>query len=392
MTAKTYKLMIVAGEPSGDAHAAKLVAKLREREPDAAFEFFGATSNALRAENVEETVNADEFAIVGLPEIARALPMFLSAFGKLKTAARNRRPDAAILVDFPEFNLKLARSLKKLGIPVVYYISPQLWAWRKYRISTIRRDVDLLLTILPFEKAWYAERGVHHVEHVGNPMASEVYPAVSRVDFRRKHAVDPNAKLIALLPGSRGKEISRILPVMLETAALMQKRDASLRFVVPLAATRKSGEVDAAISTLRSKGISSPADLIVVQNETYDAVSASDAAAVTSGTATLETALLGTPLVVVYKGSSFNYRILRPLIDVEHFGLVNLIAGKRLAKEMIQDDCRPEPLAEELFRLMTPQINEEMRGELAIVKEKLGGGGASERAASRILELLNRIG
>ena len=179
----------------------------------------------MREENVETVVANENLAIVGLPEIARALPMFLGVFRKLKKSAATRRPDAVILIDFPEFNLKLAKSLKKSGLKVIYYISPQLWAWREYRVKTIKSYVDLLLAILPFEKQWYAARGFERVEFVGNPLAREVTAKLSRAEFRAKHKIDSNQPLIALLPGSRHKEITRILPVLLQTATAMRRKN-----------------------------------------------------------------------------------------------------------------------------------------------------------------------
>jgi lipid-A-disaccharide synthase len=212
---REYKIMIVAGEASGDAHAAKLVRALRAASPDDRFDFFGAGSTNLRAAGVETIVNADDMSVIGLPEIARALPMFLRAFQVLKKAAVGRRADAVILVDFPDFNLKLAKALKKRGLRIIYYISPQLWAWRKYRLRTIRKYVDLLLTILPFEKDWFAEHGVNHVEYVGSPLAREVHANTSKEEFCARNELNIGKPIIALLPGSRQKEISRILPTMI---------------------------------------------------------------------------------------------------------------------------------------------------------------------------------
>ena len=384
--------MIVAGEASGDAHAAKLVKALQEDFPSVNFEFFGAVSHKMREAGVEQTVNTDDFSIVGLPEIARALPMFWKAFKTLKKEAVRRKADAVILVDFPDFNLKLAKSLKKEGLKIIYYISPQLWAWRKYRVKTIAKYVDLLLAILPFEKEWYAGQGVSHVEYVGNPLAKEVYSKLSKAEFCSKFNLDENSPIIALLPGSRHKEISRILPVMLETACLMVEKKQGLQFVVALPSTRKISEVKTAEAEILKKGLALPTNLLTVQNETREALNASDAAAVTSGTATLETAIIGTPLAIVYKSSPLNYKLLRPLINVEHFGLVNLIAKERLAKEFIQDDFTPTTLSQELFRLLKPKTNKQMREKLAEVVETLGRGGASKRAAAAImLELKHNV-
>lgn len=378
------EIMIVAGEPSGDAHAAKLVRAIRELAPGEEFEFFGAASHKMREAGVEEIVNADDFSIVGLPEIARALPMFLKAFRKLKQSAAARKPSAVVLVDFPDFNLKLAKALKKQGLKVIYYISPQLWAWRKYRVKTIEKYVDMVLTILPFEKDWYQKQGISHVEFVGNPTVREVHTKMTKEQFCARHNLDTAKPVIALLAGSRHKEIVRILPPMLETAALMAERNPEMQFVVALAGTRHTEEVAEA----KRKIPNLPKNLSVVKGETFEALNASDAAAVTSGTATLETALIGTPMAIVYKTSALNYKLLRPLISVEHFGLINLIAEERLAKELIQDDFTPETLSAELYRLLDPAENKSMRARLKAVTDRLGHGGASKRAAQFILDVI----
>lgn len=379
MTNRPLRLMIVAGEASGDAHAARLVGAIREKQPDA--EFFGSAGPLMRAAGVEAVVEADGLSIVGLAEIGRALPMFLKAMRKLRAAAAGRMPDAAILVDFPDFNLKLARHLSRAGIKVVYYISPQLWAWRKYRISTIRKYVDLLITILPFERGWYAAHGVDHVEYVGNPLVREVQATRSRTEFCDDHGLDPKRPLISLLPGSRQKEIARILPVILDAAAMLLENNPHSQFIIPLADDRHLISIRGAID--RSK-----LNVGVVPGETYDALAASDAAAVTSGTATLEAGILGTPMVVVYKTSPVNYKILEPMIDVPHYGLINLIADERIATELIQGDLTAARLCGELIRLLDPAVNTTMRDRLRKAAAKLGKGGASKRAADAILKLL----
>ncbi len=379
--------MIVAGEASGDAHAARLV---REMQSSGSFdfEFFGAVSHDLRAAGVEEIVDADHLSVVGLFEIARVLPMFWRAFRKLRDAAVKRRADAVILVDFPEFNLKLARSLSRRGIRVIYYISPQIWAWRTYRLRAVRRYVDLLLTILPFEETWYRERGFSKVEYVGNPTIHEIAAESSREEFCGRHGLDPDRPVISLLPGSRHKEIVRILPPMLQAAAEMSAKRPELQFVIVLAASRSDDEVTEAF--VRSGTARGAVNVTVVKGETHDALNASDAAAVTSGTATLETAVIGTPLAIVYKTSPLNYKLFRPLISVEHFGLINLIAGERIAAEMIQDDFTPSGLARELARLLEPDTNAAFRRKLAEATRKLGSEGASKRAAQAIIGFLGR--
>ncbi len=375
--------MVVAGEASGDAHAAKLVRELRRLEPDTEFEFFGAAGPKLREVGVEAVVQSDEFSVVGVAEIGRALPMFLRAFRKLKDAAKREIPDAVVLVDFPDFNLKLAKSLKKQGFTIVYYISPQLWAWRKYRISSIRKYVDLLISILPFEKEWYAKQGVNSVEFVGHPLSNEVRASRTKTEFCDHHRMDRSKPIVALLPGSRQKEIGSILPVMLETAASITARNPEVQFVVPIVAGRNRAAVDRAMHQGPSN-----VSITVVVGETYDALNASDAAAVTSGTATLETGIIGTPMVIVYKGTALNYALLRPLISVEHFGLINLVAGERIAAELIQNDLTPDKLRDELLRLMESRENTQMCERLKQVRDKIGVGGASKRAAESILRLI----
>ncbi|MGB7202980.1 MAG: lipid-A-disaccharide synthase [Pyrinomonadaceae bacterium] len=371
------KIMIVAGEDSGDGHAAKLVNALRNSRENLRFEFFGSAGPKMRAAGVEATVEADRLSIVGLAEIGRALPMFLRVMKKLRVAAADQKPDIAVLVDFPDFNLRLAKHLKKNGIKIVYYISPQLWAWRKYRISTIKKYVDLMLTILPFEKDWYREHGVEHVEYVGSPLAREIHADRSKDEFCRDHELDPSKPIIAILPGSRRKEIAHILPIMLDVTR--NERFYATQFVLALATEK---HVEYVKENFETDG------LIVVNGETYDALNASDAAAVTSGTATLEAGIIGTPMVIVYKTSAVNYKLLEPLIDVPHYGLINLIAGKRLVTELIQDDFTVQTLANELMRLSPRDVNATMRAELKIAADKLGHGGASKRAAEAILKLL----
>jgi lipid-A-disaccharide synthase len=380
--------MLVAGEASGDGHGARLVEAIRQAVPGREVHFFGSAGPRMRAAGVEAVVQADELAIMGLPEIVRSLPMFLGAFRKLTLSAAAARPDVVVLIDFPEFNLKLAKSLKRKGIRVVYYISPQLWAWRKYRRHAISRYVDLLLTILPFEADWYRERGITNVRFVGNPLTNEVRPRSDRAQFCARHGLDPARPIVALLPGSRHKELTRILPGML-TAAALQERSEILQFVIALASTRRKAEVESVLRQMRQKGEKTPRAVAVVKDETYDLLYAADAAAVASGTATLEAGLAGVPMAVVYKASGFNYRLVRPLINVEHFGLINLIAGKRVVKEFIQDDFTPEALAAELERLLDSETNARVRSELREVAGKLGTGGASRRAAEAILELID---
>ena len=380
--------MIVAGEPSGDAHAAALVDALRNAEPNSELEFFGATGPLMRAAGVESVVQSDQLAILGLLEIGLALPKFWRAYESLKRAALERMPDAVILVDWPDFNLKLARALHRRGLKIIYYISPQLWAWRGYRARSIERNVDLLLSILPFEKDWYADRGIDQVEYVGHPLAGEVRARHDRAEFSRQLKLDPKLPIISLLPGSRRKELERILPPMLEAAALISARHPQVQFVVVVAPGRSSDEIRDIVRAQRATPEPLPACLHIVSGQSREALAASDAAAIASGTATLEAALLGTPMVVVYKESLINWHTLGRLITVDHYGLVNLVADERVATELMQDDLNGERLASELLLLLDEQTNENVRERLREAANQLGEGGASQRAAETILAAL----
>jgi lipid-A-disaccharide synthase len=388
MNSDARRLMIVTGEPSGDAHGAALVHALRATATEP-LEIFGATGPLLRAAGVDSIITSDDLAIMGIVEVGRVLPKFWNAYKTLKRAALERQPDAVILVDWPEFNFRLARALHRRGLKIIYYISPQLWAWRSYRLRTIKRDVDLLLAILPFEKEWYSTRGVDHVEFVGHPLAGEVRATHDRAEFCRQAKLDPKLPIISLLPGSRRKELERILPPMLEAAALISARQPEIQFVVVVAPSRSSDEVRELARAARGTPLPLPSCLHIATGSTREALAASDVAAVASGTATLEAALLGTPMVVVYKESMINWHTLGRLITTEHFGLVNLIAGEEVATELMQDDLNGESLANELLLLLEPGRNREARERLSEVADQLGEGGASDRAAQRILEFLD---
>ena len=315
---------------------------------------------------------------MGIVEVGRVFQKFLKAFRKLKAAAVERSPDAVILVDWPELNLRLASSLHRRGLKVVYYISPQLWAWRPRRIRNIKRDVDLLLSILPFEAEWYKARDVDHVEFVGHPLSGEVEARFGREEFCRRNDLDPARRIVSFLPGSRIKELQRILPPMIEAIKQLRSARPDVQAVVVVAPSRSIKEIQEITST----------NIKLVEQQTREALAASDAAAVASGTATLEAALLETPMVVVYKESPINWHTLGRLITVEHYGLVNLVAGREIAKELMQDELTGENLANELLKLLDPNTNKSIKERLRAVGLKLGAPGASQRAAEMIVKFL----
>jgi lipid-A-disaccharide synthase len=319
---------------------------------------------------------------MGIVEVGRVFQKFIKAFRKLKAAAIERSPDAVVLVDWPEFNLRLASSLHRRGLKVIYYISPQLWAWRPRRIRNIKRDVDLLLSILPFEAEWYRARDVDHVEFVGHPLSGEVKARFGRDEFCRRHDLDPARPIISFLPGSRIKELQRILPPMVEAIKQLRAGRPDIQAVVVVAPSRTVEETREILSQHDAQEIN------LVQHQTREALAASDAAAIASGTATLEAALLETPMVVVYKESPINWHTLGRLITVEHYGLVNLVAGREIARELMQDQLTGETLANELLKLLEPETNKAMRESLRDVGHRLGEPGASQRAAGVISRFL----
>ena len=373
--AAATRLMMVAGEASGDRHGAHLIEALRAQS-DSAWEVFGSGGAEMRAAGVETLVDIRELAIMGLPEIVRALPNFWRVFQQLRAAARERRPALVILVDWPEFNLRLAKALHRDGHRVIYYISPQVWAWRTYRIRTIRRAIEKMLVILPFEKAFYESHGVE-VDYVGHPLQGSLRVTEDRQAFCRRHGLDPDRPILAFLPGSRHSELRSILPPLLETIAALHQRHPAWQTVLPLA------------PTVGREAIPLLPELRMIEGETINAVAAADLAIVASGTATLETALLGTPLIIVYRASTLNWRLFHPMIRVPYVGLPNLIAGRQIAPELLQDELTVDRLQAEIEGLLgNPARLAEMRRDLAEVQQSLGSGDASSRAAQRILELL----
>jgi lipid-A-disaccharide synthase len=375
---KKIKFMIVAGEASGDKHAAHLIEALRELRPEIQFEIFGSGGEEMRSAGGETLVDARELAIMGALEVASALPKFLRVFRELREAANIRKPDAVILVDFPEFNLRLAKKLKRDGHRVLYYISPQVWAWRSYRVKQIKRDVERMLVILPFEKAFYEEHGVE-VDYVGHPLLDSVKVTSSRAEFCQKNQLDGTKEVIALLPGSRRKEVSYILPPMLEAARECYQKNPEWQFMIPLAKT-----IDREVVTAM---LGDTANVKIIEGDTYNAVNAADLAVVASGTATLETAIIGTPMIICYRASSLNWKLFTPLIKVPFVGMPNLIAGRVVAPEILQDQLTGANLSLEINAMLSdPSRLQKARLDLRKVRENLGEANASQRAAQVILE------
>lgn len=373
------KILVSAGEASGDRYAAELVGELRKRLPDA--EFFGCAGPRLREQGVRAVVKTESLAVVGIFEVLAHIPRIYGEFRKLIGAARREKPDLAILTDAPDFNLRVAAKLRKQGIPIVYYVAPQVWAWRSWRVKKLRRLLDLLLCIFPFEEDWFNQRGVRTV-FVGHPLTQVVEPSVDRAEFLRRYGLDDAKPVLALLPGSRRGEAERHLPAVLGAFDLLTAKH-GVQAVLPASST--TGE---AFFRQRISGRS----VTIVENDTHNALAHCDLALVASGTATVEAALLGAPMVVFYRVTPASWLVGKLLVRVPFYSMVNLLAEKRLVPELIQEDCTAERLAEEADKLLSDAARrEEMRAELGEIRRRLQAErAASEKAAEVVCDRLER--
>ncbi|HET8666380.1 MAG TPA: lipid-A-disaccharide synthase [Terriglobales bacterium] len=374
--------LISAGEASGEAYGAQLLAAIRRTLPKA--EFFGLGGQRMRNAGCHTIVDTRNVAVVGLAEVVSHLPKIYANFRRLLRAADEKRPTAAILIDFPDFNFRLARQLHRRGIPVFYFVSPQIWAWRQGRIKLVQKYVQKMLVIFPFEEQFYRERGVE-VDYVGHPLADVPQPAISRDNFALDNGLNPKNQWIALMPGSRRKEVVMNLPEMLTSAKLLMNDSAmhledGYQFMIPVAPTLD----EAWLRSLHQK--SRDADVPVVF--THDAratLAHARAAIVASGTATVEAALIGTPFVMVYRVSDLTWKLGRRLVKVPHFGMVNLIAGREVIPEVVQTDFTADTVVRQLRKILPDGPDRtSMLNALTEVRNKLHPfGGAEETAADR---------
>jgi len=372
------EIMLVVGEASGDAHGARLVQALHRR--DSQVKIYGVAGEQLRRSQFEELFNVSQLTGMGLVELATNLRNVWRAYALLKRTLKVRRPNLLILIDFPEFNLRLARFAKSLGIPVLYYVSPQIWAWRKNRVRQIARWVDHMAVIFPFEADFYERHGVK-VSFVGHPLLETVKADTGREETLAKLGLDPERPVIALLPGSRHGEVTRHVPPMRE-AAVQLARECNAQFLCVRAATIDGAELR---SLLNGTGVRIP----IVEEDRYGAVHASDIAWTASGTATVEIALLGRPMIIMYRLSWLTYLIARWLVRVDHIGMVNLIAGERLMPELIQRDVNPERIvAETRILLDDAKMRTGITDKLAKLRQRLGTPGAAERVAELAFSIM----
>lgn len=375
----TESFLLSAGEASGDNYGAQLIQALQQLTPGK--KFFGMGGERMRSARCELLVNASEVAVVGLAEVVTHLPAIRRKFNALVSEAKKRRPEAAVLIDFPDFNLRLARKLHHLGIPVFYFISPQVWAWRSGRVKQIQKYVRKMIVIFPFEQEFYKRHGVD-VTYVGHPLAYAPETSISREDFAGRYSLDPAKQWIALLPGSRKKEVQMNLPPMLEAA---RQLGTSYEYVLPIASTL---EGDWLRQQFHSAGIA-----IKISVNSRLTVRHSRAAVVASGTATVESALAGTPFVVVYRLAPLTWLFGRPLVKLDTFAMVNLIAGKKVVPELIQQDFTAANVVHALNALLPEgERRRQMLADLQDVRAKLRDAGNSEDPALRAArEILNAL-
>jgi lipid-A-disaccharide synthase len=374
------RVMVSCGEASGDLYAGALVEALRAREPD--IDVFGFGGDKLQAAGGRLIGDFRGLAVTGIIEVLKILPDSFAMMRRLVDAAQRERPDVLVVIDYPDFNFRLMAAVRRLGVPIVYYVSPQLWAWRPGRIQTMKALVDRVLPIFPFEQEMYQAEGMD-VRFVGHPLVDLAVAHESRETFAARHDLDPARPILGLLPGSRPNELNRLVPVLAAAVPRIASAVAGTQFVV----ARAPHLTDSFFAPFLGMG----APVRIVEGHTDDVLAASDAVITASGTATVQTAIHGKPMVVVYRLSPVTYKLGKPLVRVSMYSMVNLVAGERVVEELIQEACTPEAVAREAVDLLTNETRAaEMKEQLAVVRQRLGESGASQRAADAVLEIARR--
>jgi lipid-A-disaccharide synthase len=378
------KVMLMSGEASGDLHGANLAREIQNQDPS--ITLYGVGSVRMKEAGVQMLADASEISVVGITSVITHFRSIYRVYAKLKRFLNEERPDLLVLIDFPDFNIMLGKAARKLGIPVLYYISPQVWVWRKGRIKTLAGLVKTMIVVFPFEVPLYEKAGVD-VRFVGHPLTDVVQSALTKEQAKDDLGLAADRRTVALLPGSRKSEIVHLLPDMLKAARILLSRFSDLQFVLPIAPTLGQGFVRAFISQ-------DDIPVRVINGRVYDVLKAADVALVASGTATLETGLMAVPMAIVYKISALNYFIITKLVrGVQDVGLVNIVAGRRIVPELVQNESTPENMADAITAMLNdPIYYNRIYDSLAEVKTLLGEPGASKRAASVVGELLAQAG
>ena len=377
--AHSPRLMIVVGEASGDLHGANLFLELKKILPGAAC--YGLGGEQMRKAGVDIRVDASELSIVGLVEVIRHYPRLRNILHKMKRELKHNPPDLLVLIDSPDFNLRLAKTAKRYGIKVMYYISPQIWAWRSSRIKIIHKYVDMMAVVFPFEVKLYKNAGVP-VEYVGHPLVQDAVITIERNAFLKSENLDKNKKLVGIFPGSRAVEVEKNFPVLIKAAIILLKKKSDVQFITPVASTLSEGFVQKFISH-------SGVNITTTRCNIYNVINACDAIAAVSGTVTLQITLMQTPMLIVYKISPITYRIFKKIVNFTYAGIANVIAEKEICREFIQNEATPKNIAYELEKILYDlnYIND-MKGQMGIIKEKLGGKNGSAAAAQLAAKLL----
>jgi len=373
------RIMIVAGEASGDIYGADLVREAHRLDPE--LHFNGIGGQRMREAGVQTLVDSADMAVVGLVEVLKHFDVISSAFRKLKKILREDPPALLILIDYPGFNLRLAKVARRAGVKVLYYISPQIWAWRQGRVKKIARLVDHMAVILPFEAAFYEQAGLP-VTFVGHPLLDMVQVSLNREEAAASFGLDPSRKIVGLFPGSRNNEIERLLPVIIESARVLEKQLPGIQFVVPIASTLNQDD-------LAPPFLSAGIDVTFTHERIHDLIRACDAVISVSGTVTLEVALIGTPMVIIYKLSPLTYMLAKRLVKIEHIGLCNIIAGETVVRELIQHEANPDMISAEIGKILgNLQYADEIKQKLSSVRSRLKSGGASANVARLALSMM----
>jgi lipid-A-disaccharide synthase len=384
VTTTARRIMIVTGEASGDLLGANLITAVRQSAPDIGF--FGAGGPRMAAAGCGIVIPGEALSVMGFAEIVGHLPSLWRSFRRLKGELwSSRKPDALVLIDFPDFNLRLARQAKQAGVPVLYYVSPQVWAWRRGRVRKIARVVDSLAAIFPFEPAYYDNLDIR-VEYVGHPLLDEFAGHAAHGDLRQKLQLRAGGKLVGLFPGSRRSELRYMLETLVAAAELILAGQPDTHFLVPVAGTLKKEDIQAKFPQ------AFPVSLIeAAEASIYTVAGSCDAILSVSGTVTLQVALAGTPMAILYKMSPVSFAIAKRLVRVDHVGLPNIVAGQRIVPEFIQDQATPHVLADEVLHVLTDdRYAESIKEALRKVRVGLGAPGCSARVADMLLDMLGR--
>ena len=381
---KQYKVLMISGEVSGDHHGANLIDAIREHNNN--ITFFGVGGNEMKKRGVELIHTIDEIAVLGAVEIIKHYPQIRKVFYDCLKFAVSNKVDAVILVDYPGFNIRFAKKLKKHNIPVIYYISPQIWAWGTHRKKVIAETVRKMIVFFEFEKKFYTDTGLD-VDFVGHPLVDSIQTSQEKKSFLAKNDIDPQKPLIGLLPGSRKNEILNLLPVMLASADIIKKKNKDVQFILPLGS---SVPRDILLGVFNDSGLKDNVKLI--EHQVYDTMAYSDMVMIASGTATLETACLGTPMAIIYKVNFITSLLVRLVIKIPYIGLVNIVAGKKVVPEFLQHDAKPKKIARYILEyLQKTEVSEQQKKGLKFIRQKLGQPGAVKRAGKIISDFVNKL-